>query len=62
MKNVVDRMTMYDDRMLVYHIEVRKVMEHYETYVDGDFWASADNRMEVEEDIKDLASRYNLKK
>lgn len=62
MKNVVDRMTMYDDRMLAYHIEVRKVMEHYETYVDSEFWASADNRMDVEEDIEDLVSRYNLKR
>ena len=58
---VIERRTMYDDRMLAYHIEVRKVMEHYETYADGEFIASADNRMEVEEDIADFAITYNLK-
>ena len=58
---IVDRRTMYDDRMLAYHIEVRKVMEHYETYADGEFIASADNRREAEEDIADFATKYNLK-
>ena len=34
--------------------EVYKVMEHYELYVNGEFWSSGDNRREIEEELEAL--------
>ena len=36
------------------NIEIRKVMEHYEIYVDGEFYCSCDNRREVDEELANL--------
>lgn len=37
-------------------IDVRKVKEHYEIYVNGNFHASADNMQEVTEELSDIDS------
>ena len=34
--------------------EVYKVMEHYELYVNGEFWSSGDSRREIEEELEEL--------
>ena len=35
-------------------VEVRKIMEHYEIYVNGLFYCSCDDRKEVDEELKEL--------
>ena len=35
-------------------VEVRKVREHYEIYVNGEFYCSCDDRREVDEAIRNL--------
>ena len=35
-------------------IEVKKVMEHYDIYVDGEFYCSCDNQKEVDEELQNL--------
>lgn len=32
--------------------EVYKRMEHYELYIDGEFWSSGDNLREIEEELE----------
>lgn len=36
------------------NIEVRKVREHYEIYVNGYFYCSCDNRREVDEELSNI--------
>lgn len=31
--------------------EVYKRLEHYELYIDGEFWSSGDSREEIEEEL-----------
>lgn len=32
--------------------EVYKRMEHYELYIDGEFWSSGENLREIEEELE----------
>jgi len=44
----------WERRYLQLNIEVRKVREHYEIYVNGDFYCSCDNRREVDEELSNI--------
>lgn len=32
--------------------EIYKRLEHYELYVDGEFWSSGDSRKEIDEELE----------
>ena len=32
--------------------EIYKRLEHYELYIDGEFWSSGDNLREIEEELE----------
>ena len=34
--------------------EVYKRLEHYELYIDGEFWSSGDSLREIEEELEDI--------
>ena len=38
-------------------VEVRHVMEHYEIYVDGEFYCSCDNRHEVDKELDNMSEQ-----
>ena len=38
-------------------IDVRKVREHYEIYIDGQFYCACDDRDEVNEEIANYKNR-----
>lgn len=40
-------------------VDVQKVREHYEVYVDGKFYCSADNLWEVDEELKNYENENN---
>lgn len=37
-----------------YTYEIYKRLEHYELYIDGEFWASGDSFREVEEELENI--------
>lgn len=32
--------------------EIYRQMEHYELYIDGEFWSSGDNMREIDEELE----------
>ena len=57
----IKRINMYNSENVRYRIEVNKVMEHYMIYVDDEFYASAENLNEVDEEIEDIRNVYRLR-
>ena len=60
MYNVIDYRTMKDIDGNVFAIETLKGKEHYMVYVNTKFWASAENRQEVDEEIQEIIKCYYL--
>lgn len=34
--------------------EIYKRLEHYELYIDGEFWSSGDNLREIDEELENI--------
>lgn len=43
-------------------VEIRPVMEHFEIYVDDEFYCSCDNRREVDEELDNMSEQYEKEK
>ena len=43
-------------------VEIRHVMEHFEIYVDNEFYCSCDNRCEVDEELDNMSEQYEKEK
>lgn len=56
----MDRTKAYDNEHNVYNIDVKKVMEHYTIYVNDEFYASAENWHEVDEEIASIMYELHL--
>lgn len=41
------------------NIEIKKVMEHWEIFIDGKRFSSCDNWTEIYKDLKEIEETYN---
>lgn len=55
-----DKVRMYDNDNNIYNVEIKKVMEHYIIYVDDEFWATAENWHEVDDEINSIKYELHL--
>lgn len=52
---------MYDNNIAKHHVELYSVMEHFETYINGEFAFSNDSIHEFEDDINEYMNKNDIR-